>query len=251
MNLKYILLFVSMISIGEMMAQSTGTLQITTTTSNAGGNYAPRNIVAVWVETENGQFVKTLVAYANSRKTHLNTWESSTTKAGSAYNTVDAVTGATRSSHGTINCSWNGTDYKRNKVEDGTYKLRFELTDKNSTGNFASFPFSKSNIPQKQTPANVPSFASTSILWTPSVPNGLEAMSQQKEVEINWEPSSCQLSVPGDNVKYLEIYNLAGQLVLKNQSSFANLTNFQNGAYIIVVKTNNGNFSKKIIKGGN
>jgi len=237
-----------MVTISEIMAQSTGTLQITTTTSNAGGNYAPKNIVAVWVETENGQFVKTLAAYANSRKTHLNTWETSTTNAGSVYNTVDAVTGATRKSHGTISCSWNGTDYKGNEVEDGTYKLRFELTDKNSTGNFASFPFSKSSVIQKLTPANVPSFASTSIIWEPLVPTGFEAISQQKEVIINYEPSSGLLSVSGGSVQRIEIYNLAGQLVLKNQSSVSNISDFQNGAYIINVKTDNGNFSRKIIK---
>jgi len=66
-------------------AQILGTLTVSTTTSNAGGNYAPRNIVAVWIEDEQGNWVKTLLAYAATRKTHLNTWEASTTAAGSPF----------------------------------------------------------------------------------------------------------------------------------------------------------------------
>jgi hypothetical protein len=250
MNLKIVLLILTLITVNKIMAQTTGTLQVSTTTKSAGGNFAPKNIVAVWVENENGQFVKTLAAYANARKTYLNTWEALTSSAGSIYNTVDAVTGATRSSHGTINCSWNGTDYKGNLVGDGTYNLRFELTDKNSTGNRASFLFSKGNAIQTLTPANVPSFESTSIKWEPIVLTGIETKTQQKDVGITFDPSSGQLSVLGGIVQSLEIYNQAGQLIFKKQASVANITNFQNGAYIIVVKTNNGYLSRKIIKVG-
>ena len=81
-------------------AQTEGTLTVSLTTSSAGGNYSPRNIVAIWIEDDNGNFVKTLMAYANVRKTHLNTWEASTSAAGSIYNVVDAITGVTKTSHG-------------------------------------------------------------------------------------------------------------------------------------------------------
>jgi hypothetical protein len=248
MNLKFVLLFVSMITFKVILAQTTGNLQVTTTTKGTGGNYAPKNIVAVWVENENGQFVKTLATYANSRKAYLNTWGSSTTKVGSAYNTVDAITGATRTSHGTITCSWNGTDYKGNVVGDGTYNLRLELTDKHSTGNLASYTFSKGSVFQSQTPADVPSFTSTSIKWEPVTITGLETKSQRKELKITYDPSTCQLSVSGVTVTKMEIYNFAGQLVFKKQTSFANLNSFQNGVYIVVVKADNGNFTQKIIK---
>ena len=50
------------------LTSTPGTLHVTTLTSAAGGNYAPRNIVAVWVEDSNGVFVKTLLAYANTYK---------------------------------------------------------------------------------------------------------------------------------------------------------------------------------------
>lgn len=247
MNKNLILLLMFIITVNVIFAQTTGKLQVTTTTKGTGGNYAPKNIVAIWVENENGQFVKTLAAYANSRKTYLNTWEASTTNAGSVYNSVDAITGATRSSHGTITCSWNGTDYKGNAVGDGTYNLRFELTDKHATGNLASIPFSKSSSMQELSPANVPSFESTSVRWQPASMTGIETRSQRKELKVSYDPSSGQLSVSGVTVQKLEIYNIAGQLVFRKEASFVNTNSFQNGIYIVVVKTENHTYSQKVI----
>jgi hypothetical protein len=126
-----------LLTVSWINAQTDGVLNVTATTSSAGGNYAPKNIVAIWIEDDQGNFVKTLLAYAQNRKTHLNTWEASTTAAGSPFNTVDAITGATKTSHGTRTCSWNATDINGAIMPDGTYKVWFELTDKNSTGNFS------------------------------------------------------------------------------------------------------------------
>jgi hypothetical protein len=232
----------------EISAQSKGVLTVTTTTSNAGGNYAPKNIVAIWIENENGKFVKTLAAYANARKMYLNTWKASTTNAGCMYSVVDAVTGATRTSHGPITCSWNGTDYNGAEVADGTYNLRFELTDKHSTGNIASFPINKGNVPQEFSPADVPSFGTTSIHWKPTSVSGIEYKSQQKELNVNFNPSSGLLSVFGVSVKKIEIFNFAGQLVKVYSTSTANLDNLPIGIYLIVVKTDIRIYSQKIVK---
>ena len=43
------------------------TLQLAVTTTPGTGNYAPRNVVAVWVEDNNGAFVKTIGRWANTR----------------------------------------------------------------------------------------------------------------------------------------------------------------------------------------
>jgi hypothetical protein len=72
-NIIISIAFVSLFSLTEL-AQTTGDLVVTTTTtSEAGGNYAPRNIVAIWIENDQGEFVKTLLAFAQNRKSHLNT----------------------------------------------------------------------------------------------------------------------------------------------------------------------------------
>ena len=151
-----------------MNAQTEGVLTVTTTTSETGGNFAPKNIVSVWIEDDSGNFVKTLLAYAQTQIGHLNIWEASTTAAGSLFNVVDAITGATQSDHGTRVCSWNGTDINGITVTDGAYKVWMELTDKNSTGNYSSFNFTKNTNPENQTPADVPSFSSISIDWVPA-----------------------------------------------------------------------------------
>ncbi|MDD2797721.1 MAG: DUF2271 domain-containing protein [Bacteroidales bacterium] len=142
--------------------KTAGTLAISTLTSNAGGSYAPRNIVAIWVETGAGTFVKSLMVLAQSRRSHLTNWGS---KSGS--NTTDAITGATQSNHSTRSCNWDGTNTSRTVVPDGTYRVCMELTDKNGTGNFHTFNFTKGIVTSTLTPSSVSSFSSISIKWTP------------------------------------------------------------------------------------
>ena len=159
-TLLFVFFFASIIN-----AQTSGTLTVTVTTSEAGGSYQPRNIVAVWIEDDAGNFVKTMLAYAQNRITHLNTWEASTTAAGSPFNVVDAITGATRPSHNIRISTWDGTDINGILMPDGTYHVCMELTDKNSTGNYSSFVFEKSESSFVITPLNVPSFSSIEIKW--------------------------------------------------------------------------------------
>lgn len=142
--------------------KTNGTLSVSTLTSSAGGNYAPRNIVAIWVESSSGTYVKTLMAYANTYKRYLTNWASN-----SGYNTTDAVTGATVNSHTTRTCSWNGTDKNGNLVGDGAYKICMELTDKDATGNYHEFTFTKGTSAVSLTPANTSSFSNISIVWMP------------------------------------------------------------------------------------
>ena len=242
------MILVALAIINSVWAQSQGKLQVTTTTSSAGGNFAPKNIVAIWVENENGKFVKTLAAFAQTRKTYLTTWKKSTTDAGSVYNVVDAVTGATRTSHGTLTCAWDGSDYQGNQVSDGTYNIKFELTDKDATGNLAAFTFKKSSASQEQTPDDVPSFKSTSLKWESLSTNGLEKSLKSNELEIRFDPSSHQLSVAGVTVKKLEIFNMEGKLVLTGKTSQLNMNNLSDGIYVVVINSDRNNFSRKVLK---
>lgn len=137
-------------------------LAVTMTTSTTGGGYSPRNVVAVWVETNTGVFVKSLTVKAQERKNDLTKWNSS-----SAGNTTDAVTGATLSNYGTITSYWNGKDKNGTIVADGTYKVCMEITDKSATGRFASFTFTKGAAAETLNPANQPSFSAVTLKWTP------------------------------------------------------------------------------------
>ncbi len=228
-------------------AQTSGTLTVSTTTSSAGGNFAPKNIVAVWIEDNQGNFVKTLLAYAQTRKTHLNTWEASTTAAGSPFNTVDAITGATRSSHGTRLCTWNGTDLNATLVPDGTYRLRMELTDKNNTGNFSTFTFTKGPDVENQAPANVPSFASITISWEPVV-TSVQDPSLEKEYQVFPNPTNGIIKVSGENISQVEVINLAGDIIYQGTSVSLDFSGQSDGVYFLKIITSQGLVTKKILK---
>jgi len=138
-----------------------GTLTISTLTTSAGGGYSPRNIVAIWIKTSTGTFVKSLLVYANARKADLTNWVSNTAK-----NTTDATTGATQSSHATRTCTWNATNVSGIVVANGDYKVCMELCD--GVLVYKEFTFTKGATAVTLTPANVTGFSSISIKWVPN-----------------------------------------------------------------------------------
>lgn len=239
--------FAFLLTLTWINAQTAGTLTVTATTSETGGNYAPKNIVAVWIEDEQGNFVKTLLAYAQNRKTHLNTWEAATTAAGSPFNTVDAITGATKTSHATRTCSWNGTDVNGTVVPDGTYKLRMELTDKNSTGNYSTFNFTKDANLVSLTPPNVPSFASISINWVPLL-TGITDDISSGNLKIYPNPTSGIFTITGENIRGIQIRNAAGGMLYTVSSPSVDISDQPDGIYLLNITTDKGTFTKKILK---
>lgn len=242
------LLFVTFVYAGIVSAQTTGTLTVRVTTSSTGGDYAPRNVVAIWVEDNSGAFVKTLLAYANARRTHLNTWQAATNAAGSEYNTTDAVTGATQSGHGTRTAQWNGTNYSGTVVPDGEYRLRMELTDKNETGNAASFTFTKGATAQALTPGNVPSFSSISINWAPMATALDPDVSESNTFVVYPNPSKGKFTVLGEGITELEVKDLSGKTVFTGSKPVVDLSSQPKGVYLITIRTAQETVVEKIMK---
>lgn len=247
MNKTLLIILLAFLSMQIVNAQTEGELTVSTATSETGGNYAPRNIVAIWVEDDAGNFVKTLLAYANNRKTHLNTWQATTTAAGSAYNTVDAITGATKTSHATRECSWNGEDFNGTLMADGNYKLWMELTDKNNTGNFSSIDFIKSETMQILSPDNVPSFSDITMVWQPSGTTAITAIDRDK-IKVYPNPSTGIYKVDASNINYIEVRNINGALVFRSETSDIDITEHSKGTYLLIINTDQGSFIDKIIK---
>ncbi len=231
----------------SMFAQTSGELTVEVTTSETGGNFAPRNIVAIWIENDQGEFIKTLLAYAQNRKTHLNTWQAITNAAGTEFNTTDAITGATRSSHSTRNCSWDGTDYNLLEQANGNYFVWMELTDKNNTGNYTSFSFTKGEETDIQEPDNAPSFADISIIWTPdgvSIPEKDDSFN----LSIVPNPSRGIFKLKGDQFDEVEIRTVSGRLILKTKLNVIDISNQPGGIYLAIIKSDGKHVIKKIIK---
>ncbi|MDP9149107.1 MAG: DUF2271 domain-containing protein [Myxococcota bacterium] len=142
-------------------------LSVTVTTVTNNGGYSPHNIGAIWVAQGSGTFVKTLAVWAKARISHLTLWNTTTTAAGARQNTVDAVTGATLSSHQTHKVSWNCTDTKGTMVPDGPYRIYFEMTDDNVTGPSAFVDFTKGSQPLSLAPADTPHFVGINLSFVP------------------------------------------------------------------------------------
>jgi len=133
-------------------------LSVTFTTTDSGGTYTPKNIVAAWIEDANGTFVKTIGRWAATRKSDLTTW---TGKAGA--NDADAISGATRTSHAIpLTAKWNLRDRNQQLMPDGNYVVRIESTEKGPR-NVGSFPFVKGATPQKQTGLSNGGFTSVTV----------------------------------------------------------------------------------------
>jgi len=102
-------------------------LNVTTATYN--GRFAPRNVFAIWIENESGDYVKTLLLKAQNFKVRLNKWYYDSDRGNSGM--IDAVTSASRTSHETETLSWDLKDKDQNKVPDGNYTIWFELNETN------------------------------------------------------------------------------------------------------------------------
>jgi hypothetical protein len=244
-----LILLLSFFCLAQLQAQTSGRLTVTVTTGPVGGPYAPRNILAIWIEDSSGKFVKTLLAYANTRKTHLNTWEASTTAVSSTFNVVDATTGATQSSHGTRTCQWNGTDYSGKQVPDGDYKVRMELTDQNATGNTASFTFTKGPTARKLTPTDVlPSFSVITLDWTGAATATNPVLSQSNTIVVYPNPGSGLFTVLADNIVYVEVSSISGKVICNGISPIFDISAQPIGIYFVRVKTDQETVVRKIIR---
>jgi hypothetical protein len=144
-----------------------GTLRIVATSSAGNGQYAPRNVVAIWIEGPGGAFVKTAGRWAAARRQHLVAW---TTAAGAAD--ADAVSGATRQNHVTpLDVTWNLQNRQGQVVPDGMYTVRMESTDLNANtagqNHQGTFTFVKSATAQNQTALSNGGFSTVAITFTP------------------------------------------------------------------------------------
>lgn len=246
-DMKKGLLILSVILISLFAkAQTDGELNVSVRTSTYGGQYGPRNCVAIWVEDDQGNFVKTLLAYAQLYKTHLNNWQASTTAAGSPFNTTDAISGASMTNHGTRTCTWDGTDYQGTLMSDGSYRVCMEMTESNATGKYSYFSFTKSSSEDNQTPSDAPSFSDIVLGWTPSQ-NDVADVNISK-ISILPNPTTGFITINSDEMKSVEIWSLTGKQIIKTNSRVIDISSQPNGLYFVKVATEDALYTRRILK---
>ncbi|MFC0877648.1 DUF2271 domain-containing protein [Saccharicrinis sp. FJH2] len=133
-------------------------LNFTFSTANLSGRYAPRYVMAVWVEDSSGEFVTSLAVYAQARKQYLVKWYGS-----SKGITTDAVTGATILGTQTFDVAWNLKDYMGNRVPEGTYKIYLEETSNDAPGPGTSVSVNVGKSSYSENPAGSTHFKNLSV----------------------------------------------------------------------------------------
>lgn len=152
-----------------LLSQTEGTLTFSVTTTST-GSYSPRNVVSLWIENASGDFVKTKMRYGINREHDLVYWLQK-----SGGNVIDAVTGATRTTHGTRTITWDGTDVNGTLVPDGEYKVWMELAWYNTppAGPTNSVSFVKGPNSVTLNPPNTTNFLNQVLEWVPQNPSSI------------------------------------------------------------------------------
>jgi hypothetical protein len=152
---------------GGTTSSSGCSLRVKVTTAAAGGRYAPRNIGAIWIGDQSGNFVRSLEVWAQRRASNLTQWNSATSKAGVPGSRVDIVSEATLPSHMAHTTSWNCQDFNKRAVPDGSYRVYFEMTDASVTGPNRFESFTKGPAAATSTPADNNNFKAIELSYTP------------------------------------------------------------------------------------
>ncbi len=207
------------------------------------GTFSPKHVLAVWIEKSDGTFVKTVYLRANNRKQYLYTWNNI-----SGGSKLDALTGATLSSHSSRSAHWNCRDLNGNIVPNGTYKYVVEFTDKHAQGPKHSIDFVISNSIETINPADQTYFKDMTITYDPNGVGIEEYTPEQQVISIFPNPSNGELSIQlSQNVLQngeLEIIDISGKKIFQKQIANSEISEVINlnflklspGVYFVVFK---------------
>lgn len=258
--MRHALLIFTLLLSSFISAQTQGTLTLTFTQTPHTSYTGNKNVMAIWIQTSSGTFVKTRKRNAGGGTSdHLPIWAvnsggNANNCMSGACNTVGATTGATLNNFGTINVSWDGTDASGNLVTDGTYKITIESTwnHGNTAKASRSFTFTKGPNADIQTPTDDANFTGIALAWNPSGA-GVAEVASPLLVQISPNPtSSGQVEVSFNEATSITVYNMAGAEilvvpVLNEQKKTLNLSAVPNGIYFVEVSNGKTSVKEKIV----
>ncbi len=249
-----------------LFAQSTGTLtfhftEVTQSTANTYNGNA-QHVIAVWIQTGTGTFVKTRLRRVGSgTKDHLGTWAvnaggTASNATATACNVVGATTGATLSSWTTQNITWDGTNAAGTLVADGAYRVAVQSTWDHGTSTAATqttyFNFTKGTTADHQTPAANVSLSAITLDWVPTGGVGINETADDAVMSIYPNPSTGIFNVELKNANTVKISNTLGAVVYEQNveellNTQIDLSTFANGIYFITVANEKGSSVKKVM----
>jgi hypothetical protein len=255
--MKLLFLSISFFVCTLLSAQTTGTLSLAFTQTPHTSYEGTKNVMAVWIQSSTGSFVKTRTRNAGGGTSdHLPVWAANT--GGSAgncmaanCNVLGATTGATLSNFGNRNFSWDGKDASGNVVPDGTYKITVESTWNHGSASTTtrSYTFVKGTSQDVQTPPSDANFTNIALAWNPAG-SGLVEKTPDMAVTIRPNPSANGVfTVEFNYAVRISAMNLAGEEVyavdvkMNEVSKEVDLSSLTSGVYFICV-TNGSAVSK-------
>ncbi|MBF2707537.1 T9SS type A sorting domain-containing protein [Flavobacterium soyangense] len=263
----------------SLFAQTAGSMTFNFTTVKQGS--ATKQVDAVWIENAVGIFIKTNLLYiGDGTSDHLPQFSLKSGANGIATNgnggvqdattgnTINAITGATRTSStaplawGPYSVSWDGKTGATTPVlvPDGSYKVWVEMAWIDGTPDTHDFintgySFTKGASIATTNPANAGPLSAMTLTWTPSALS-LDSVYKTK-IAIYPNPSNGIINVQYNDipVSNIDVVNVLGQIVksLKIDSSKSetsqsiDLSGNANGLYIINVSTNETSSSYKVV----
>lgn len=249
-------------------AQTSGTLTFTFTETAKSPTYNgnSQHVLAVWIQTSAGAFVKTKLRYVGSgTNDHLPTWASNAGCAssanclGAACNITDATTGATRSSWTSYSVTWDGKKGAAGTgtlQPDGVYKVAIQSTWNHGTSGTATttYTFTKGPNPDHQTLGSNSFISSAQLDWIPAAVGVSEENLVIPVISVYPNPTNGIVNVDYTNANQIKVLNTLGEVVfeeiLENGSEGTksiNLSNVSNGIYMISVSNEKGSSYHKVI----
>lgn len=236
----------------HMVAQTSGTLTVTfTPVAHSPCYQGTKSVMAAWIQTNAGGFVKTKLRYVGSvTSDHLPTWAvnsggPSSNCLSSLCNITDASTGATLNSFTTKTFTWDGKGVNGalngSIVADGIYKVTIQETWNHnaSSTTIKSYTFTKGAVADHQTPANDADFTNIKLDWVPAS-SDIASFEERMKVAVYPNPSEGIITIEYNKAGIVKVMNAIGEMVYEekladNESGSKNidLSNLTNGIYTI------------------